>query len=175
MTPTAQRHLFEGEGGIMEANELKSIKTIAIQEGVRAGIWGLMLIIVLVAARAMIFQPYATKFNRMMGSAVLAATGVEVRNFTSINPEQAKALRGRVKQTVKEGIEYGTGQWQRSLRRIAADPVLKQDIREAVEYGSGQFQQSLRQAAADPVLKQDFKEAVEYTASVWHREARRQQ
>ncbi len=158
----------------MKINDLQSIKTIAVQEGIRAGIWGLMFIIVLVAAKSMIIQPYATKFNRMMGSAVLAATGVELRNFTSVTPEQAKRLRGRVKQTVKEGIEYGVGQWQRSLRRIASDPVLKQDIREAIEYGSDQFRQNLRQIAADPVLKQDVREAVEYTAATWHREARRQ-
>jgi hypothetical protein len=124
----------------------QSLIEVVAQEAARAAVWGLMLLIVLVAARYMVIQPYATKFNKMMGSAVLAATGMEVRNFTSLTPEQAVLIRFRMKQTIKEGVEFGVGRWQKSLRQVAADPVLKQDL----------------------------KEAVEYTAATWHREAKGQ-
>ncbi|MDA2916612.1 hypothetical protein MYX64_07220 [Nitrospinae bacterium AH_259_B05_G02_I21] len=114
------------------------------REVARAAVWGLMLLIVLFAARSMLIQPYASKFNRMMASAVLTATGLEVRNFTSITPAQAALARARMKQTIKEGMDFGFDQWQRRVRQVAADPV----------------------------LKQDFKEAIQYTAKTWHREAR---
>ncbi len=116
------------------------------REAARAAVWGLMLLIVLFAARSMVIQPYASNFNRMMGSAVLAATGVEVRNFTSITPAQAALIRSAMKFNIKKGIDFGFGQWQTRVRQVTADPV----------------------------LKQDFKEAIQYTAKAWHREARRE-
>lgn len=114
------------------------------REAARAAVWGLMLLIVLFAARSMLIQPYASKFNRMMASAVLTATGLEVRNFTSITPAQAALIRAKMKFNIKKGMDFGFGQWQTRVRQVAADPV----------------------------LKQDFKEAIQYTAKAWHREAR---
>ena len=117
---------------------------VVAREAARAAVWGLMLLIVLFAARSMLIQPYASKFNRMMGSAVLAATGVDVRNFTSITPAQAALIRSAMKFNIKKGMDFGFGQWQTRVRQVVADPV----------------------------LKQDFKEAIQYTAKTWHREAR---
>ena len=114
------------------------------REAARAAVWGLMLFIVLFAARSIVIQPYASKFNGMKASAVLAATGLEMRNITSITPDQAAIIRAKMKFNIKKGIDFGFGQWQTRVRQVAADPV----------------------------FKQDFKEAIEFTAKTWHREAR---
>jgi hypothetical protein len=105
-----------------------------------------MIILVLAIFRYMVIQPYATKFNRLLGTMVMTATGVPVSSFTGITPDQAAQVRAKIKWNIKKGIDFGLTEWQKRLHFLTANPQLKQDL----------------------------KEAIEFTATTWHREARRQ-
>ena len=128
----------------MSMRNQQSLAEFVAKEAARAALWGIMLFIVLTVVLNMAIEPYASKFKSLVGSAVLVTTGIEVHNLTNLSPDQAIVFRSKVKQTIKEGIDFGFGQWQKRVRQVASDPKLKQDLKEAIEFATTTWHQKAR-------------------------------